>query len=103
MTASAVEAVAGVDRVFSRVPILETPRVYRSCDVLVKLSYIEGMFGPPLEMFHCGGTAIVYRVTGHEQYIRHDDNSLVVTPDDEGSGGGGDQPVETRTRFAREA
>ncbi len=83
LTISEVDAYPGVDRVFSQVPIWETPSIYRSCDVLVKLSTIEGMFGPPLEMFHCGGTAIVYDVTGHDEYIRHDVNSLVVKLDDE--------------------
>ena len=83
LTSSAVDAANGADRVFSMLPIYDTPQVYRSCDVLVKLSYIEGMFGPPLEMFHCGGTAIVYRVTGHDEYISHNVNSLVVQPDDE--------------------
>ena len=83
LTSSAVEAWAGVDRVFSRIPVQETPAIYRSCDVLVKLSYVEGMFGPPLEMFHCGATAIVYDVTGHDEYIEHGVNSLVVQRDDE--------------------
>ncbi len=73
----------GVDRVFSMLPIEKTPEVYRSCDVLVKLSYIEGMFGPPLEMFHCGGTAVVYDVTGHDEYIVHEKNALVVKTGDE--------------------
>ena len=73
----------GVDRTFSCVPITETPSIYRSCDVIIKLSYVEGMFGPPLEMFHCGGTAIVYDVTGHEEYIRHGENALVLRKDDE--------------------
>lgn len=59
------------------------PEIYRSCDVIVKLSYIEGMFGPPLEMFHCGGTAIVYDVTGHDEYIVHEKNALVVKTDDD--------------------
>jgi len=59
----------GIDRVFSMLPIEKTPEIYRSCDVLVKLSYVEGMFGPPLEMFHCGGTAVVYDVTGYDEYI----------------------------------
>ena len=36
------------------------------------------MFGPPLEMFHCGGTAIVFDVTGHDEYILHNKNGLVV-------------------------
>ncbi|WP_051305621.1 glycosyltransferase family 4 protein [Desulfogranum mediterraneum] len=83
LTSSEVAEVEGVDRVFSRVPIHETPAIYRSCDLLVKLSYIEGMFGPPLEMFHCGGTAIVYDVTGHDEYIVHDENSYVAARDDE--------------------
>jgi len=83
LTSSKIGQVAGVDRVFSRVPVWETPKIYRSCDVLVKLSYVEGMFGPPLEMFHCGGTAIVYDVTGHEEYIRDDVNALVVEKNDE--------------------
>jgi O-antigen biosynthesis protein len=67
-----------VGRVFSRVAIESVPPIYRSCDVLVKLSLIEGMFGPPLEMFHCGGTAIVYNVTGFDEYIMHDKNALVA-------------------------
>ena len=83
LTSSEVEEIAGVDRVFSRVPIDETPPIYRSCDVLVKLSYVEGMFGPPLEMFHCGGTSLVYNVTGHDEYIVHEQNSYVVDRDDE--------------------
>ena len=41
------------------------------------------MFGPPLEMFHCGGTAVVYDVTGHDEYIVDGENALVVTTDDE--------------------
>jgi glycosyltransferase involved in cell wall biosynthesis len=83
LTSSEVDGYPGVDRCFSRVPIQRTAEIYRSCDVLVKLSYVEGMFGPPLEMFHCGGTAIVYDVTGHDEYIRHGENSLVVKCDDE--------------------
>lgn len=83
LTPTAVERYEGVDRVFSQVPMVATPKVYRSCDVLVKLSYVEGMFGPPLEMFHCGGTAIVYDVTGHDEYIRHGVNAMVCRTDDE--------------------
>ena len=83
LTISPIERYPGVDRVFSRLPVSECPAVYRSCDVLVKLSYVEGMFGPPLEMFHCGGTAIVYDVTGHDEYIVSGDNALVVAIGDE--------------------
>lgn len=83
LTSTETASYPGVDRLFSRVPIFETPAIYRSCDVLVKLSYVEGMFGPPLEMFHCGGTAITYDVTGHDEYILHDRNALVAHRDDE--------------------
>jgi O-antigen biosynthesis protein len=83
LTSSQVSEHPGVNRVFSRIPIFETPRVYRSCDVIVKLSYIEGMFGPPLEMFHCGGTAITYDVTGHDEYLRTGENALIVPCDHE--------------------
>ena len=36
------------------------------------------MFGPPLEIFHCGGTAIVFDVTGHDEYIVDGQNACVV-------------------------
>ncbi len=83
LTSSAVDQYEHIDRVFSQIPIHETPEIYRSCDLLLKLSYVEGMFGPPLEMFHCGGTALVYDVTGHDEYIIHDQNSYVVARDEE--------------------
>lgn len=78
LTGSPVKWLPGVTRVFSRVPINVTPEIYRSCDILVKLSTVEGMFGPPLEMFHCGGTAIVFDVTGHDEYIVDGQNACVV-------------------------
>ena len=71
------------DKVFSQIPIEDVPAIYRSCDVIVKLSYVEGMFGPPLEIFHCGGTAIVYKVTGYNEYMIDGFNSIVVAKDDE--------------------
>lgn len=82
LTSSDIDRYPGVDRVFSRVPIDVTPGVYRGCDVLVKLSRVEGMFGPPLEMMACGGTAIVWDVTGHEDFVVHDRNALVVATGD---------------------
>jgi len=83
LTSSDIESYDGIDKVFSKVSIFDTPLIYRSCDVIVKLSYVEGMFGPPLEMFHCGGTAIVYDVTGYDEYISHNNNALVVKTGDE--------------------
>jgi len=83
LTSSPVDKYPGVDRIYSRVPVEETAEIYRSCDVLVKLSRVEGMFGPPLEMFHCGGTAITYNVTGHEEYMIDTKNSFVLDMEDE--------------------
>lgn len=78
LTGTQVKWIPGVSKVFSRVPMNITPEIYRSCDILVKLSTVEGMFGPPLEMFHCGGTAIVFDVTGHDEYIIDGQNACVV-------------------------
>ena len=78
LTSSPVKDIKGVNRIFSQIPLQFTPTVYRSCDVIIKLSFVEGMFGPPLEMFHCGGTCIVYDVTGHDEYVKHRENGIVV-------------------------
>lgn len=78
LTGTPVKWVPRVSRLFSRVPMIVTPEIYRSCDILVKLSTVEGMFGPPLEIFHCGGTAIVFDVTGHDEYIVNGHNACVV-------------------------
>lgn len=83
LTSSPIDSYPGIDRVFSQVPISETPKIYRSCDVIIKLSYVEGMFGPPLEMFHCGGTSITYNVTGHDEYIIPNVNGLVADKDND--------------------
>lgn len=83
LTITEIDSYPGVEKVVSRVPVARTAEIYRSCDVLVKLSFVEGMFGPPLEMFHCGGTAITYDVSGHDEYIVHGRNALVVPADDE--------------------
>jgi glycosyltransferase involved in cell wall biosynthesis len=78
LTGTPVKWVPVVSQVFSQVPMNVTPKIYRSCDILVKLSTVEGMFGPPLEIFHCGGTAIVFDVTGHDEYIVDGKNACVV-------------------------
>lgn len=67
------------DRFFGKVPMQEMRRIYSSCDIFLKLSRVEGFFGPPLEMMACGaGAVVVGAVTGHEEYIRHEGNALVV-------------------------
>lgn len=77
MTTSDISEYAGVDRVLSKVAPDQTGAVYRSADVLVKLSQVEGMYGPPLEMFHCGGTVVTWDVTGSEEYVVDGVNGLV--------------------------
>ncbi|MFM0221516.1 glycosyltransferase [Paraburkholderia dipogonis] len=79
LTGSPVQWVPGVSKVFSRVPMVKTAEIYRSCDILLKLSTVEGMFGPPLEIFHCGGTSIVFDVTGHDEYIVDGENARVIS------------------------
>lgn len=78
LTGSPIKWIPGVSRVFSRVPMVKTAEIYRSCDILIKLSTVEGMFGPPLELFHCGGTAIVFDVSGHDEYIVDGKNAIVA-------------------------
>lgn len=61
----------------------ELSAVYAETDVLVKLSHVEGMYGPPLEAFHLGATCVTTEVTGHEEFIRHGVNALICDWDDE--------------------
>jgi glycosyltransferase involved in cell wall biosynthesis len=56
--------------------------LYARTDVLLKLSSVEGMFGPPLEGFHRGATCVVTPVTGHEEYVEHGFNGLLTDWDD---------------------
>ncbi|WP_421902059.1 glycosyltransferase family 4 protein [Maridesulfovibrio sp.] len=70
------------DRVFSNVSAKEVASIYSACDILLKTSLVEGMFGPPLEMFGCGGTAVVYKVEGAEEYIVNGKNGIVIDTND---------------------
>jgi glycosyltransferase involved in cell wall biosynthesis len=70
------------DRFFERIPMADMRRVYSSCDILLKLSRVEGFFGPPMEMMACGGTVVVGRVTGYDEYIVDGHNALVVDAED---------------------
>lgn len=83
LTNTACDSFPGVKKVYSQLSQKEVGKVYQSCDVLLKLSTVEGMFGPPLEMFHCGGTAITYKVTGHEDYLIHGENALLAEINDD--------------------
>lgn len=66
------------DRFFEKVPMDAMRRIYSSCDILLKLSRVEGFFGPPLEMMACGGVPIVAKVTGYDEYIKDGYNALVT-------------------------
>ena len=60
----------------------EMAELYSRTDVLLKLSSVEGMFGPPLEAFHGGATCVVTPVTGHEEYVQHGYNALLCDWED---------------------
>ena len=67
---------------YNNIPLKEMSSIYSKVDLLVKMSRVEGMFGPPLEAFHAGATAIVSKVTGYDEYIKHGHNALVVEVND---------------------
>lgn len=66
------------DEVLGPLSHREMAEVYSHSDVLLKLSSVEGMFGPPLEGFHLGATCLVTPVTGHEEYVEHGFNGLIA-------------------------
>ena len=82
LTSTNVGPISGVDRVFSRLPPTEAAAVYRSCDILLKLSLIEGFGLPPLEMFHCGGTVVAFDTPGITEYAEHGRDALLAPAGD---------------------
>jgi hypothetical protein len=76
------EIANGVDRVLGPLGHDRMPAVYSEADVVLKLSRVEGVFGPPLEAFHRGATCVVWPVTGHDEYVRHRVNGIVAEWDD---------------------
>ena len=70
------------DEVLGPLSHREMADLYGRSDVVLKLSSVEGMFGPPLEGFHCGATCVVTPVTGYEEYIDHGWNGLLTDWDD---------------------
>ena len=74
------------DRFFNNVPISEMKKIYSSCDIFLKMSRVEGFFGPPMEAMACGCAVVVGKVTGYDEYIVDGENALVVeTMDIEGA------------------
>ncbi len=76
------EGLDGADEVLGPLATDAMAELYARTDVVLKLSRVEGMFGPPLEGFHRGATCVVAPVTGHEEYVSHRHNGLVVGFDD---------------------
>ena len=66
------------DRFFESVPFGMMRSIYSSCDIFLKMSRVEGFFGPPMEAMACGCACVVGEVTGHDEYIIHERNALVV-------------------------
>lgn len=73
---------AKADKIFEKVNLAEMSGIYAQADIFVKMSRVEGMFGPPLEAFHSATPGVFSRVTGYDEYIKNDVNSLVVEVDD---------------------
>jgi glycosyltransferase involved in cell wall biosynthesis len=78
----ATEPPPGVDRVLWGLSHAEMADLFAESHVLLKLSRAEGMYGPPLEAFHMGATVVTTAVTGHDEYVAHGVNGLVVGWDD---------------------
>ncbi len=75
-----------IDRFFEEVPLELMKKIYSSCDILLKMSRVEGFFGPPMEAMACGCAVVVGKCTGYDEYIVHEKNALVVeTGDVEGA------------------
>lgn len=63
---------------FCNVPIRKMASIYASCTILLKMSEVEGFFGPPLEAMACGCAVVTTKCTGHDEYIKNDYNALIV-------------------------
>ncbi len=72
----------GADRVVGPLSQADMATEYADADLVLKLSRVEGMFGPPLEGFHMGATCVTTPVTGHDEFIEHGFNGLVTGWDD---------------------
>jgi glycosyltransferase involved in cell wall biosynthesis len=75
----------GADRVAGGLDAAGMAALYAEHDVLLKLSRVEGVALPPLEAMHVGTPCVVTPHTGHEEYVRHGVNGLVVGFDDPGA------------------
>lgn len=72
----------GVDVVHDPMPQEQLRKVYSEQHLLLKHSRVEGMYGPPIEAFHSGATIVTTPVTGHDEYVEHGWNGMIVDWDD---------------------
>jgi len=70
------------DKFFEGVPFDKMREIYSSCDIFLKMSRVEGFFGPPMEAMACGCSVVVGKVTGYDEYIENEKNALVVEQGD---------------------
>ncbi len=70
------------DKFFESVPLHKMKEIYSSCDIFLKMSRVEGFFGPPMEAMACGCSVVVGKVTGYDEYIKNGHNALVVEQGD---------------------
>jgi glycosyltransferase involved in cell wall biosynthesis len=73
---------AAADAVVGPLDAAGMAELYARTDVVLKLSRVEGMAGPPLEGFHRGATCITTPVTGHDEYVVDGCNGLLTSWDD---------------------
>jgi Glycosyltransferase len=68
------------DKFLYRVPYSEVSKVYSSCHILIKSSWLESFSYPPLEMMATGGIAVVAPNNGNIEYLVHEENCLMYEP-----------------------
>ncbi len=73
------------DHFFSQLAPKQVFELMKSCDCILKLSETESFALPVAEMFACGGTAVVHRFAGCEEYMRDEKNALLVDLREKGS------------------
>jgi glycosyltransferase involved in cell wall biosynthesis len=78
LTSSPITWYPGVTRVFSGQNAAGCAAVYRSCDVLLKLSSLESCSLPILEMLHCGGTVVTYDIPSPNEYLVDRRNAMLL-------------------------
>jgi O-antigen biosynthesis protein len=66
------------DQFYEQVPLYKMKEIYSSWEIFLKMSRVEGFFGPPMEAMACGCSVVVGKVTGYDEYIKNGVNALVV-------------------------